>query len=253
MNREERRAWRRYVLGCQQMTHGERLVLLALETFTDYRDGTNAHPGVAVLAQICNVSDRLVKQALDHGRQLGLIAQTARANPKAHKSATYKLLSTCSSVHVETDSECSSVHVETDFNVQNSDFNVQKDGVSKCTSVHTTYPLTPSQLTPESDARASSAAQLPAVPDSHPPPVNGNQANNNDHIVIDAEPPKHCRAHMPFGTSEPCGGCKIARLNHDDWNDRRVSARVCQLLDDQQKRQEAEERKRFERRFGRTS
>lgn len=37
---------------------------------------------------------------------------------------------------------------------------------------------------------------------------------------IDPEPPYYCEKHRPFGTSDSCPGCKIARLNHEAWEKR---------------------------------
>lgn len=36
----------------------------------------------------------------------------------------------------------------------------------------------------------------------------------------DPEPPYYCEKHRPFGTSDSCPGCKIARLNHEAWEKR---------------------------------
>ena len=47
MTRAERRAWRSVVFGHCDLTLAQKLVLLALETSTDYPEGTNARPGAA--------------------------------------------------------------------------------------------------------------------------------------------------------------------------------------------------------------
>lgn len=36
----------------------------------------------------------------------------------------------------------------------------------------------------------------------------------------DPEPPYYCEKHRPYGTSDSCPGCKIARLNHEAWEKR---------------------------------
>ncbi|RIR89267.1 hypothetical protein [Mycobacteroides abscessus] len=36
----------------------------------------------------------------------------------------------------------------------------------------------------------------------------------------DPEPPYYCEKHRPYGTSDSCPGCKIARLNHEAWGKR---------------------------------
>jgi hypothetical protein len=91
VSREERRAWRRYVYGCPNLTAVQRLVLLALSDYTDFPAGTNARPGVATLAEICGCGTRVVEGALHRGRRLRLIEQTARANPKRGLAAIFKL------------------------------------------------------------------------------------------------------------------------------------------------------------------
>jgi hypothetical protein len=91
MNKEERRHWHACVFSAD-MTPGERLVLLALETFTDYPDGTNAWPGEEKLAEMCRCSTRTVERALHQGAELKLIEQTAPAIPKAGRAAVYRLL-----------------------------------------------------------------------------------------------------------------------------------------------------------------
>lgn len=128
MNREQRRQWRRCVLACPDLTHGERLVLLALEMFADFPSGTDARPGVAVLAEVCGCGTRVVERALHEGRRLKLIEQTARANPKRGLAAVYRLLPAPLSTRT-------SVHVETDFNPHETDFNPHESVISTRTTV----------------------------------------------------------------------------------------------------------------------
>jgi hypothetical protein len=92
VNREQRREWRRYVFGCSDLTTGQRLVLLALETFADFPEGTNAHPGNDLLSQMCGFGTTEVENALRQGRKLMLIEKTARQNPKRGFAAVYRLL-----------------------------------------------------------------------------------------------------------------------------------------------------------------
>jgi hypothetical protein len=132
VNREERREWRRHVFGHADLTHGQRLVLLALEGFADYPAGTNARPGVVALAEMCGFGERVVKSALKRGRRLKLIEQTARANPKLGLAAVYRLLPAPVS-------RCTSVHVETDFKVHETTF----QGAPPCPPPIHTNPVTP--------------------------------------------------------------------------------------------------------------
>lgn len=92
MTREQRREWRRYVLGCKDLTTGHRLVLLALETFTDFPEGTNAYPGNNRLADTCGFGTTQIENALRRGRELKLIEMTTRQNPKRGLAAVYRLL-----------------------------------------------------------------------------------------------------------------------------------------------------------------
>lgn len=91
MNKDERRQWHLAVFGAD-LTPGERLVLLALETFTDYPAGTNAYPGIEKLAEMCGFGQTVVKNALAKGQRLRLIEQTAPAIPKGGKADVYRLL-----------------------------------------------------------------------------------------------------------------------------------------------------------------
>jgi hypothetical protein len=91
-------------------------------------------------------------------------------------------------------------------------------------------------------------ASAPHVPDnsSSSLSVNGYQANNVidvevvDAEPVDSEPAQHCRAHMPYGTSDSCGACKTARLNHDAWFKRQTSGRLQRVWD----RYDAQQRER---------
>ncbi|ODR20791.1 hypothetical protein [Mycolicibacterium porcinum] len=148
MNRAEHRAWRQYMFGCPDLTQGQRLVLLALSTFADFPDGTNARPGVAALAEMCACGPRIVESALHHGRLLKLIDQTGRANPKAGLAATYRLLP----VPVSTRT---SVRPETDFNPHKTDFNPHESVISTRTSVQPTNKDSPSHNTKGESARAT--------------------------------------------------------------------------------------------------
>lgn len=87
---EQRRDWRDYVLGAEALTLAQRIVLLALETFADYGDGTNARPGIERLVQKCGLTERAVETALKRGRELGLILRTA--NGFKRHAAVYRLV-----------------------------------------------------------------------------------------------------------------------------------------------------------------
>lgn len=126
MNRQQRIAWRDYVLDCQDLTVAQRIVLSRLATFADYPAGTNAHPGVELLVRLSGLKDCAVRNALTRGVELGLIEQTRPANPKRSWAAVYRLLpltvSTGMGVPVETDSTGIPVPVESDVATAPSDF-----------------------------------------------------------------------------------------------------------------------------------
>ncbi len=46
----------------------------------------------------------------------------------------------------------------------------------------------------------------------------------------DPEPPEHCTDHMPYGTGDSCGGCKIARKNHERWQGRSSTRLLASLF-----------------------
>lgn len=89
----DRAAWTRQVIGAgrEHLTAAQKVVLIALSTFADYRDGTNARPGIDLLAGLCNLTSNAVGTALGRGRLLGLIERTELANRGGGKSDVYRL------------------------------------------------------------------------------------------------------------------------------------------------------------------
>jgi hypothetical protein len=170
MNATQRREWREYVYGCTDLTEGQRLVLLALESRADYRDGTNARPGVDGLARMCALKPRIVEYALARGRQLNLIQQTARANPKRGLCAVYRLVpAPAINPHGDADRSDFNPHGDadrTDFNPHETEFQPARNGVSTRTSVQPSIPLTPNPLL-QNNSRADKGHRLP--PDWEPP------------------------------------------------------------------------------------
>jgi hypothetical protein len=94
MTPRQRRLWRLYVIARthDDLTDADRLVLVMLAEYTNFKYGTNARPGVAKLAKDCGITPRRVLSAFRRARDLKLIAQTARANPKAGRAAVHRLL-----------------------------------------------------------------------------------------------------------------------------------------------------------------
>lgn len=149
MTPEQRRAWRNtvFALAQEDLTAAQKLVLLKLETYADWPEGTNARPGVAALAEGCSLKPRVVESALQRGRQLGLIEQTCRANPKRHLAAVYRLTSTRIPARSEDDSTRTETRLETDFNPHESPFQPARDEISTRTLMQPTNPVTPIQFT----------------------------------------------------------------------------------------------------------
>ena len=92
----DRTAWLRQVIGAsrEHLSAAQKVVLVALSTFADYRDGSNARPGVDLLARLCNLTPNAVGTALGRGRDLGLIERTAPANRGGGKADVYRLIVT---------------------------------------------------------------------------------------------------------------------------------------------------------------
>jgi hypothetical protein len=177
MTPTQRRVWRKHVFGHLDLTAAQKLALLALETFADYPDGTNARPGVARLAETCGLRTRVVEGALQQGRLLGLIEQTGRANPKRGYAACYRLVSIRTAVRVEDLSSRTSVRTEDESQPAPNEFQPARIGVSTRMSVQPTNTRTPRQNTKDDDAREMEP------PDLNPEP--------NTPLLVEVEPPQH--------------------------------------------------------------
>jgi hypothetical protein len=51
-----------------------------------------------------------------------------------------------------------------------------------------------------------------------------------DNEPVDNEPPDYCKAHMPYGTADPCTFCAVARHHKDAWKRRNPNALLNSLL-----------------------
>lgn len=163
MTPEERRDWRCAVFGDAELTPAHKLVLLALETFADYGDGTDARPGVARLAEMCGLKTRVVEAALQLGVKRKFIAQTDRANPKRRLAACYRLVSTRTSMRV--DAPNNDV-----FNPHESAFLPARSDVSNRTYMRPTSSVTPIENTDIStriSVRVESAPTYRTADDVH--------------------------------------------------------------------------------------
>lgn len=210
MTPDQRRAWRREVFAESGLTAAQKLVLLALETFADYQDGTNARPGVAVLAEMCGLGISAVEKALRQGRELGFIEQTLRANPKRGLASTYRLLSTRTDVRTETVSTRTSERVEDTFNPYESAFQPVREGISTRTYVQPTSSRTPLHNTEEGLRPPGTS---PDAPPPRPPSPQLQQSANSKrprcarhaHIADDSKVP-------------PCPDCKRKREEAEEMD-----------------------------------
>lgn len=213
------------MLSSDELTPAQKTVLIALETFADFRNGDNAYPGVGTLAAMCRVDEKTVRRALDAAwNRLGLIDRTARANPKAHKSAVWRLVSTGQQSPVEDVSTGQQSPVDTpiepDFYRASSAFLPDNFGVS--TGLQS--PPTLGDLSIEG-GRAQSGTE----PNSHAEPrkpqpseqsANGKQLTRcarHAHIADDADVPN-------------CWDCKRAREDHEAA-DARERAAIREAID----------------------
>jgi hypothetical protein len=203
MTKTQRKDWREYVLGCAALTPAQRLVLLALEGFADYPAGTNARPGVKRLAEICALRDSAVEKALARGRDLQLIRQTGRANPKRSLAAVYRLIPAPVSTRT-------AVRTETGFNPYGNEFQPVREDASTRTYVQPTNPLTPIHNTERENPAAGCAVD--ALSDIAP----------QDEEQPNPEPPPFCPQHMPYGPDGPCGPCGTRRVAREEWKKRQT-------------------------------
>ena len=221
MTPDQRREWRKRVFGFAQLDlkHAHKVVLLALETFADYPEGTNARPGVDRLAEFCNVNESTVRRALEAGQQLGLIEQTARANPRRSLAAVYRLLpQTISTVHASALDDVSTVHASTldtptapAFNRAHSAFLPRRNDVS---TLHAGTPTNTHQTNNHqgNGLRQSGTSLVPpdqsadaaTEPTAHEQPANGHPPR-----FIDGPFGRRCRrhAHLPKRPDD-CNRCQ---------------------------------------------
>ncbi|SKI75994.1 helix-turn-helix domain-containing protein [Mycobacteroides abscessus] len=190
-----RRQWIRRVLGCTELSAAQRNVLLALETFADYLDGSNAHPGETNLAEICGLTTRAVRTALGRGCELGLIRKTANENPRASRAAVYRLLlsdesTTGTAVPVKDPTTGTAVPVYNPHHRNGHD-----------TITGTAVPPTKSSTKTTGVLRNSGTSPEPCLADTHPD-----------------RPSRFCDEH-PMGTRGNCGNCANARTAFNAWQD----------------------------------
>ncbi|MEX3644483.1 hypothetical protein [Mycolicibacterium porcinum] len=211
MGPERRRQWIRRVLGCEGLTAAQKTVLIALETYADYEDGSNAHPGEILLSEICGLTTRAVRSALARGRELALIEQTAVENPRAGRAAVYRLVlitsTTGTAVPVKEPTTGTTVPV---------------NNSTTGTAVPVYNHPTTGTAVPVTGTATSPSPEQPFRPPSHSPELLGVLRNWGTSPAepipthTDRSPSKFCDRH-PHGTRDRCGDCANARIAFQEW------------------------------------
>lgn len=209
MNPENRRLWIRMVLGWprKELSMAQKAVLIALETYADYRTGANAHPGIERLAVDCDLGVRAVRYALEKAQghdadcppdcnaHLGLIERTRVANSRVGMAAVYRLTMPGESA--------STTGTPMPPNGATTGTAMHHDRHAHDTTTGTTVPPTlqaPSKYPAvESDWGTSPGRPLA---DTH----------------TDRPPSKFCDAH-PRGTRNRCPDCGNARTAYEAWRE----------------------------------
>lgn len=211
MNPEQRRQWMRLVLSYDRsvLTGAQKTVLVALEMYADYRDGTNAYPGEENLAADTGLTTRAVREAMKRARDIGLIVRTALENPKAGKAAVYRLsmpATTGMTVPVDNSTTGPTVPVETATTGTATHHHRNSHVATTGTVVPPTLPSPSNHHLLVSDW-GTSPEQLLA--DTH----------------TDRPPSRFCDLH-PQGTRQPCGQCANARTAFSAWQADRAATDV---------------------------
>ncbi|MGA5542720.1 hypothetical protein ACPCIR_12785 [Mycobacterium sp. NPDC051198] len=191
MGPELLRQWVRRVLGHDDLTPTQKTVLVALQTFANYDDGTNAHPGEILLSETCGITTRAVRSAIKRGRDLGLIEQTAEENPRAGRAAVYRIVliesTTGTTVPVNNSTTGTAVPVN-------------NPTTGTATSPSPEQPFLPPRQSPNFFGLRNSGTSPAPVETTHTPQA----------------PSRYCELH-PHGTRTGCWGCKNAGRVFRAW------------------------------------
>lgn len=200
MKPAERRGWRWHVAASVELRPSERLVLLMLQEFASYEDGTGARPGVDVLAAACGgLSRRTVDRALNRGMDLGLIVRTADATWR--KAAVYKLTippdSASPVTHYGTDSAPPVTHYESDSAPPVTHYGARN------------APPVPTQCATGDASTYQEQTHTGVLRNRGTSPELSIAAHTDP-------PPRFCDKH-PHGTRGKCGDCANARTAFQAW------------------------------------
>lgn len=227
---ENRRKWTRLVLRMPsaELSASCKTVLLALESYADYRDGTGAHPGEENLSKAADVNVRTVRRALATGRALGLIEQTSAANSKAGKAAEYSL--TLPGIADVTTGHPSPVENSTTGHPSP----VNNSTTGHPSPIETVHDRTNASLRPDTGVLPPKpyTNNLGVLPNSGTSPA--------PRIAEDTHPDRLSRfcAEHPQGTPDDCGKCANARTAFNAWQAHQTERDVQIAQSDAQRRRE---------------
>lgn len=225
MNPENRRLWIRMVLRCPDLTATQKTVLIALETYADYRTGANAHPGIKLLAADCDLGERIVRYALERAQghdddcapdcdaHLGLIERTRKANSRVGKAAVYRLTMPGESAAT------TGTHVPVNNSTTGTD--VPLNGDTSGTLTH-------------QDRHADDSTTGTSVPPTLQAPSNyqlgvSDWGTSPGELLADTHtdrpPSRFCDLH-PRGYRGSCGACGNARTAFNAWQADRIAQDV---------------------------
>lgn len=197
------RQWVRRVLGHNDLTPTQKTVLVALQTFANYDDGTNAHPGEILLSETCGITTRAVRSAIKRGRDLGLIEQTAEENPRAHRAAVYRivLIESTTGTTIPVNNSTTGTAVPVNNSSTGTAVPVNNPTTGTATSPSPEQPFLPPRQSPNSlGLRNWGTSPAPVEPSPTTPHA----------------PSRYCELH-PHGTDRGCWGCKTAGRVFRAW------------------------------------
>lgn len=219
---ERLRRWTRRVLGHTDLTAAQKNVVIALSTFADYLDGSDAYPGEINLAEICGLTTRAVRAALASGRKAGLIEQTAVENPRAGRAAVYRLVfnESTTGTAVPVNGVTTGTAVPVNNSITGTAVPVNNSTTGTAVPVNNSITGTATSPSPEQ----------PFLPPSHSPKLLGlrNLGTSPAPYVPDTHTPRpsrFCEDH-PQGTKQSCPACGDAREAFKAWQSEQAAIDV---------------------------
>lgn len=203
MGPELLRQWVRRVLGHEDLTATQKTVLVALQTFANYDDGSNAHPGEILLSETCGITTRAVRAAIRRGRDLGLIEQTAEENPRAGRAAVYRivLIESTTGTTVPVNNSTTGTAVPVNNPTTGTAVPVNNSTTGTATSPSPEQPFLPPRQSPNLLGGLRNGGTSPAPRElTHTPQA----------------PSRYCDLH-PHGTCTSCWRCRDAGKAYRAW------------------------------------